>query len=170
MDVSVADSIQSRYRPDALCSTPSADARMPLSEPKPGQESLALTRTPARDRQERASADLLPRSSRAETYSEEIIPSRRGKPGEPDSRNGFQPLSTLPQDVPRRWRSHWLKLADRAKSSYRATVELKCLDCCAWQRTEARRCEIRGCPLLAVNTRIFQRVRGAMEQPQEGAD
>jgi len=111
---------------------------MPLSEPKPGQESLALTRTPARDRQERASADLLPRSSRAEASCGEIVPSRRGKPAETNLRSGFQPLSTLPQDVPRRWRSHWLKLAGRAATSYRAAAELKCLDCCAWQRTEAR--------------------------------
>jgi hypothetical protein len=74
-----------------------------------------------------------------------------------DLRNGFQPLSNLPRDVPRRWRDHWLKVADQVNSSYRAAVELKCLDCCAWQRTEVQRCEIRGCPLWAVSQRIFGR-------------
>jgi hypothetical protein len=85
-----------------------------------------------------------------------------------DLRSRFQPLASLPQNVPRRWRGHWLKLADRATTSYRTAVELKCLECCAWQRTEARRCEIQGCPLWAVNRRIFQRVRGAMDR-REGA-
>jgi hypothetical protein len=77
-----------------------------------------------------------------------------------DPRSAFQPLSNLPQDVPRRWRGYWLKLAGKATTSYRAAVELKCLECCAWQRTEARRCEIRGCPLWAVSRRIFGRSGG----------
>jgi len=72
-----------------------------------------------------------------------------------DRRSGFQPLFSLPQDVPRRWKDHWLKLAERAITSYRAAVELKCLDCCAWHRTEARSCEIRECPLWAVSRKIF---------------
>ena len=101
--------------------------------------------------------DPRPSGCRAETSSGEIVPSRREKPAETDLRSGFQPLSTLPQDVPRRWRSHWLKLARQAAASYRAAVELKCLDCCAWQRTEVQRCEIRGCPLWAVSQRIFGR-------------
>ena len=50
-----------------------------------------------------------------------------------------------------------MKLADRAPTSYRAAVELKCLDCCAWERIEARKCEIRGCPLWAASRRIFAR-------------
>jgi hypothetical protein len=72
-----------------------------------------------------------------------------------DLRSGFQPLSKLPQDVPRRWRDHWMKLADQATSSYRAAAELKCLECCAWRRTEARSCDIRGYPLWAVGERIL---------------
>jgi len=82
-------------------------------------------------------------------------------------RNGFQPLASLPENVPRRWRSHWLKLAGQATTSYRAAVELKCLDCCAWQRTEARWCEIRGCPLWAVSRRIFGRSSGSESRREQ---
>ncbi len=89
-------------------------------------------------------------------------------PPRSDLRSGFQPLSSLPENVPRRWRSHWLKLAGQAATSYRAAVELKCLDCCAWQRTEARRCEIRGCPLWAVSARIFATLQQVRRPPRAG--
>jgi hypothetical protein len=97
-----------------------------------------------------------------------IVPSRREIPAETDLRSGFQPLSSLRENVPRRWKSHWLKLAGQAASSYRAAVELKCLDCCAWQRTEARNCQIRGCPLWAVSGRIFGRASRSEGQCEEG--
>ena len=136
------------------CSTPSRNGRMTLRETRSDQESVAL-KTRATGRQERSSGDPRPSGCRAETSSGEIVPSHREEPAETDLRSGFQPLSNLSQDVPRRWRKHWLKLADRASTSYRAAVELKCLECCAWQRTEARRCEIRRCPLWALSRRIF---------------
>jgi len=129
---------------------------MNLRERQANQESLALG-TPAAQSQERASGDPGPRGRGAETSSGVIVPSRREEPAETDLRSGFQPLSSLPESVPRRWWSHWLKLGGQAATSYRAAVELKCLDCCAWQRTEARRCEIQGCPLWAVSGRIFGR-------------
>ncbi len=154
MAVSTAVLIRSGCLPGALCSTRSMDTRMHLREPQPGQESVAL-QTPAGGRQERASGDPLLRGSGAETSSGAIVPSRREKPAQMDLRTAFQPLFNLPENVPRRWRSHWRKLADQAATSYRAAVELKCLECCAWQRTEARSCEIRGCPLWAVSQRIF---------------
>jgi len=141
---------------------------MPLREPQSGDKPVALE-TSSAERQERASGDPWPKESRADTYSGKIVLSRREKPVEMDLRSGFQPLSNLPQDVSRRWRKHWLKLADQAATSYRAAVELKCLECFAWQRTEARRCEIWGCPLWAVNGRIFQRVRGAMDRRKGAA-
>jgi hypothetical protein len=127
---------------------------MPLLDSNPGQESVALE-SPAAGRQEGVEADPRHAGGRAETSSGAIVRSRREKPAEIDFRSGFLPLSNLPQDVPRRWRNHWLKVADRAATSYRAAVELKCLECCAWQKTEARTCEIRGCPLWAVGKRIF---------------
>ena len=158
--------IRSVYLPGVLCSTPSRDARMNLRESQSDQESVALE-TPCSGRQERVSANPRPRGGRAKASRAEIVPSRREKPAEMDLRNGFQPLSNLPQNVPRRWRSHWLKLADQATTSYRAAVELKCLDCCAWQRTEARRCEIRGCPLWAVSRRIFGRSSGSESRREQ---
>ena len=127
---------------------------MPPREPQSGQESVALE-TPAKGRQKSASVDPRPRGGGAKASRAEIVPSRREKPAQMDLRTAFQPLSNLPENVPRRWRSHWRKLADQAATSYRAAVELKCLECCAWQRTEARSCEIRGCPLWAVSQRIF---------------
>jgi len=139
---------------DVRCSTPSRDTRMALRKPQSDQESVALE-TPAAGRQERASGNPRPRGCGAETSSGEIVPPRREKPAELDRRSGFQPLFSLPQDVPRRWKDHWLKLAERAITSYRAAVELKCLDCCAWHRTEARSCEIRECPLWAMSRKIF---------------
>ena len=141
---------------------------MPLREPQSGDKPVALE-TPSAERQERASGDPRPKGSRADTGSGEIVRSRREEPAEIDFRSGFLPLSNLPQNVPRRWRNHWLKVADRAATSYRAAVQLKCLECCAWQRTEARRCGLWGCPLWAVNGRIFQRVRGAMDRRKGAA-
>jgi len=147
--------------------TPSRNGRMNLRERQADQESIALE-TPAAERRERASGDPGPRGCGAEASSGKIVPSRREELAETDLRSEFQPLSSLPENVPPRWRSHWLKLARQAAASYRAAVELKCLDCCAWERTEARRCEIRGCPLWAASGRIFRRVRGAAERWPEG--
>lgn len=67
----------------------------------------------------------------------------------------FEPLSTLPSDAPPSYRRRWERLAGQAENSYRAAVELKCLECCAWDRTEAKRCELAGCPLWARSRRIF---------------
>jgi hypothetical protein len=130
------------------------------------QESIALD-APAAERQEGASGNPGPRGRGAEASSREIVPSRREETAESDLRSEFQPLSSLPENVPRRWKSHWLKLASRAASSYRAAVELKCLDCCTWERTEARRCEIRGCPLWAVSRRIFKRSSRSEGHPEQ---
>lgn len=74
--------------------------------------------------------------------------------------SGFEPLATLPTVVPASYRGRWERLAREAASSYRAAVELKCLDCACWQRLEAKRCEIASCPLWALNGRIFGGERG----------
>jgi len=151
---------------------------MTLRETQADQESIALE-TPAAERPESASGNPLSGGCGGEASPGEIVPSRREIPAETGVRSGFQPLSSLPENVPRRWRSHWLKLGGLAATSYRAAVELKCLDCCAWQRTEAQGCEIRGCPLWAVSGRIFgrsSRCEGprlqaeAARAPEEGDD
>ena len=73
----------------------------------------------------------------------------------------FNPLQTMPAAVSDMRRQRWERLASKADRSYRAAVELKCLECCAWQRSEAQRCELTGCPLHAMNQRIFRSRAGA---------
>ena len=144
---------------------------MPLREPQSGQESVAPQSSATRP-QEGASRDPKPRGGSAKASRAEIVPSRREKPAQMDLRTACQPLSKLPQNATGRCRKQRLKLAHQATTSYRVAVELKCLDCCAWQRTEARRCEIRGCPLWAVSGRIFgrsSRSEGRREQAQARA-
>ena len=68
----------------------------------------------------------------------------------------FRPLETLPCTVPSSFRRRWERLAGKAGTSYRAAVELKCLECCCWQRAEAKSCQITGCALWGLNRRIFR--------------
>ena len=60
------------------------------------------------------------------------------------------------------------RLGRSAAKSYKAAVTLKCLDCAAWYRLEAARCEIGTCPLWALNRRIFGRAAAAADHG-EGA-
>jgi hypothetical protein len=92
----------------------------------------------------------------SEPVREEIEPSGPDYPGENEHRIEFLPLATLPHDVPKAHRRFWEKLAAQAETSYMAAIQLKCLDCCAWVRMEAVRCQIGGCPLWAFNRRIFR--------------
>ncbi len=87
--------------------------------------------------------------------AEEIVAAGGLEGPELDRSDGFQPLSTMPKDAPERWRHHWERLAHRASTQYRAAVVLKCCECCAWDRAEVKACAIRGCPLWALNRRIF---------------
>lgn len=61
----------------------------------------------------------------------------------------------MPKDVPEQKRGRWTRLASLAATQPRAAIELKCLDCAAWYRPEAARCEITGCPLWALSRKIF---------------
>ena len=57
---------------------------------------------------------------------------------------GYDPLDTCPPDK----RSRYEKAAKlAANGSLAAICRLKCLECVAWQASEVRRCEIRGCAL-----------------------
>lgn len=73
----------------------------------------------------------------------------------------FQPLATMPEDLPSSYRRRWKRLAASAASSYRAATELQCLSCGAWNRPLARDCAIRTCPLWSVSRKIF----GSPERP-----
>jgi hypothetical protein len=68
----------------------------------------------------------------------------------------FEPLSTLPKaGMPPSKVRRWSRLATVADTQSRAAIELKCLECSAWERPQARDCHIEGCPLWAINRRIF---------------
>ncbi len=107
---------------------------------------------------------------RAETSPAQHSASRPAKnAGVRTADSGFEPLATLPRDAPRSYRHRWERLANEARTSYRAAVELKCLECCSWQRAEVKRCDITGCPLWALSCRIFGRSTGvAMASGAEG--
>ena len=91
---------------------------------------------------------------------------RRRRIAEPPA--GFEPLALMPKrDLPPRWKHRWQQLADRAHTHPLAAVELRCIDCCGWERTEAARCDARTCSLWALNRRIF--AAGARrKRPREG--
>ncbi len=67
----------------------------------------------------------------------------------------FDPLANMPADLPATRQRRCRKLAEKADHQYRAAVELKCIECCAWQRSEVKRCAVRSCPLWLLRRRIF---------------
>ena len=69
---------------------------------------------------------------------------------------GFEPLAMAPSRAAARYE----KPASLAQQQPRAAIKLKCLDCCGWEYSEAKRWEIRTCPLWALNRRIFARGQG----------
>ena len=66
---------------------------------------------------------------------------------------GYEPLKLAPSGV----KQKLARKAARTATSLRAAIEIKCIECCAWNRTEARNCEINTCALWASNRRIFKR-------------
>ena len=68
---------------------------------------------------------------------------------------GYDPLQLMQETLGESRRRRLRKLAQRAAASPRAAIELKCLDCCAWERPEVRRCRIVGCALWPFRGRIF---------------
>lgn len=81
---------------------------------------------------------------------------RKLKPvDKPVFQGGFDPLRLMPSDAPVRYQNRWRKLAGQAHRSFKAAIELKCVECCAWERREARECQIKECPLWAINQKIF---------------
>ena len=99
---------------------------------------------------------------------EEIVPRSAPLARQSEGSRRFRPTATMPADVPERWRLYWGRLAGKAARSYRAAVELHCLDCVCWHRVEARDCAISTCSLWALNRRIFARETGQAER-EEGA-
>lgn len=58
-------------------------------------------------------------------------------------------LATCPPEKRDRFEKRANRLANRPQMKTNA-IKLKCLECCAWQSAEVRRCEIRGCALWAL--------------------
>ena len=87
---------------------------------------------------------------------------RSGKPPIPRP-EGCEPLAMAPPKAVRRYR----RLCERVHREAMAGVKAKCLDCCAWEYAEAKSCEIKTCPLWALNRRIFHRRTGAENRPRD---
>lgn len=73
----------------------------------------------------------------------------------PEFASGFRPLDLMPTDAPVKYQRRWRKLAGQAHRSFKGAIELKCIDCCAWDRKEAKECQVKECPLWAINRKIF---------------
>ena len=67
----------------------------------------------------------------------------------------FDPLATCPK----KWRPRFEALARKSPKSLISAIKLKCIDCCAWERPEAKKCHITSCPLYMLNLRGFRRDR-----------
>ncbi len=113
---------------------------------------------------------MTPKHSSSPTIAAHPIPcvetGTKRRKSEPPA--GFEPLAMMPKrDLPPRWKKYWQRLADRAHSHPLAAVELHCIDCCGWERTEAARCEVRECSLWALNVRIFGAGARRKRPPEE---
>ena len=69
----------------------------------------------------------------------------------------FEPLATCPPAAQGRYDRRAGLAADQPMRA----IEVKCVECCGWSRPEAARCDIRSCPLWAMNRRIFKRRSGS---------
>ena len=77
--------------------------------------------------------------------------------------DGFEPLATCPPEE----RDRWMRRAEKADRQPLKAIEMKCLECSAWDHPVAKACEIRSCPLWAFNRRIFGRVAIFPNEPKE---
>jgi hypothetical protein len=71
-----------------------------------------------------------------------------------------QPLFTPLACCPPKLRARYRRTGEQAGRGWSlSAVKLKCLDCCGWEYTEAKRCEVTDCPLWLLNRRIFAGVK-----------
>jgi hypothetical protein len=66
-----------------------------------------------------------------------------------------QPLQSCPRHLRKRYQK---ASEDSQKGLYRASVKLKCLDCCGWTYRDAKSCQMVSCALWGHNRRIFGRI------------
>lgn len=74
----------------------------------------------------------------------------------------FDPLATCPPDRRQKYRKRAI-LAEHG--GFRAAIELKCLECCGWDRPEVKRCVIMSCALWGISRRIFGVDEAALGAP-----
>lgn len=67
----------------------------------------------------------------------------------------FNPLELMPEDLAATWKRSAENRAKVADRQPKAAIMLKCLDCCAWQPAEIRKCELSGCALWALRARYL---------------
>jgi hypothetical protein len=87
------------------------------------------------------------------------------KPPESPVRPTSAVLGDALETCPPERRDRWRKKAERVGTSGRAAIELKCLECCAWDRPEAKRCAIRSCAIWPISSRIFSRASSSDAWP-----
>jgi len=63
-------------------------------------------------------------------------------------------MSNVLETCPEEQRERYAKRAEKIGKSLRAAIDLKCLECCAWQVSVVRHCHITSCALHAA--RPFQ--------------
>lgn len=63
----------------------------------------------------------------------------------------YEPLALADAITQKRFKRRVAKLA----TSMRGQIEIKCIECCGWDRQEAKQCQINTCALWATNQRIF---------------
>ena len=87
---------------------------------------------------------------------DEIVAPSEGGPLQESIEAIYAPLGLMPKGLGNRWKVMYEKLARKAFKQYRAAVYLKCIECVAWDRPEAFRCQITTCSLWGHNRRIFK--------------
>jgi len=63
----------------------------------------------------------------------------------------YEPLVLADETTQKRFARRLGKLP----TSMRGQIEIKCIECCGWDRKEAKQCQISTCALWVTNQRIF---------------
>jgi hypothetical protein len=121
----------------------------PKTPPSPG---AARRRT----LMEKSPSQAVPGASESNSSPISVVPDADG------SKKRYS-LPVLREVTPPRWR-HLVDKAERG--SVKAMIRLACGDCVAWELKEARECELRACPLHAVNPWLRSRRAGRQAESE----
>lgn len=97
----------------------------------------------------------------SDTHREEIVDSRvqkghsnkvpRKKWGSSKVPKGWEPFGNASDKVKKRYK----KRLEKCHTSMKTAIELNCIECMGYSRSEATKCESLTCPLYSYNRRIF---------------